>query len=99
MTLPLEAWLWGIGVWRFMCLQPINAKATKCCCLAAFILSVCVGLQAAAAQTPNGSVLQRSWFQARTAHFEVYSCGTTQQVCKVLERLEQFREAYLLLAG
>jgi len=45
------------------------------------------------AQPPNQSLLQRSWFQARTAHFEVYSCGTTQQVGKALDRLEQFREA------
>src|SRR5436190_1725389 len=55
--------------------------------------------QASLGQAADAVILQRPWFQARTAHFEVYSCGTTQQVGKVLERLEQFREAYLLLAG
>ena len=48
---------------------------------------------------PSQELLHRPWFSARTAHFEVYSCATTQQVARVLEKLEQFRSAYLLLAG
>src|SRR6266567_1360418 len=44
-------------------------------------------------------LLQRRWFEARTAHFNVYSCGETQQVAKLIARLEQFRQAYSLLAG
>src|ERR1039458_6792604 len=39
------------------------------------------------------------WFEARTAHFNIYSCGSTQEVPRVAGRLEQFREAYSLLAG
>src|ERR1017187_3389495 len=42
---------------------------------------------------------QRYWFEARTAHFNIYSCGSTQEVVRVAARLEQFREAYSLLAG
>jgi len=44
-------------------------------------------------------LLQRRWFEARTAHFNIYSCGETQQVSKLAGRLEQFRLAYLSLAG
>ena len=35
----------------------------------------------------------------RTAHFNVHSCGKFQDVYKVTERLEQFHDAYALLAG
>jgi len=60
-------------------------------------LAASLGSQAFAQQSQE--LLRRSWFEARTAHFEVYSCATTQQVSKVLERLEQFRGAYFQLAG
>jgi tetratricopeptide (TPR) repeat protein len=33
------------------------------------------------------------------AHFNIYSCGPTQEVARVGGRLEQFRDAYSLLAG
>ena len=33
------------------------------------------------------------------AYFHIYSCGPTQEVARVAMRLEQFREAYALLAG
>lgn len=45
------------------------------------------------------SLLKRPWFEARTAHFHVYSCGPTQDVARVSARLEQFRSAYAALAG
>src|SRR5882724_9099104 len=45
------------------------------------------------------SLLKRHWFEARTAHFHTYSCGPTQEVAKLAARLEQFRQAYSLLAG
>ena len=64
-----------------------------------FSLVVLLSFQAAHAQPPGHDLLQQHWFSARTAHFEVYSCATTQQVTKLLERLEQFRGAYSLLAG
>jgi Flp pilus assembly protein TadD len=44
-------------------------------------------------------LLKRAWFEARTAHFNIYSCGSNQAVAKVGARLEQFREAYSSLAG
>jgi hypothetical protein len=45
------------------------------------------------------SVIHQPWFETRTGHFNVYSCGTTQEVARVTARLEQFREAYSMLAG
>jgi hypothetical protein len=53
----------------------------------------------ASAEDELSSLVQRHWFEARTAHFNVYSCGETQQVSKLVGRLEQFRQAYLSLAG
>jgi len=54
---------------------------------------------AASGQPPGHQLTQRPWFETRTAHFDAFSCGTTQQVARLLERLEQFREAYYQLAG
>jgi tetratricopeptide (TPR) repeat protein len=44
-------------------------------------------------------IVQQHWFEARTAHFNIYSYGPTQEVARVGGRLEQFREAYSVLAG
>jgi tetratricopeptide (TPR) repeat protein len=41
----------------------------------------------------------RPWFETRSAHFEAYGCGSTQAVARVVARLEQFQEAYSILAG
>src|SRR5215467_7771297 len=51
------------------------------------------------AEPETQALLHESWFEARTPHFHVYSCGPTQEVAKLVARLEQFREAYSLLAG
>jgi tetratricopeptide (TPR) repeat protein len=49
---------------------------------------------------PVGQALaNRHWFETRTAHFNLYSCGDSREVAKLAARLEQFREAYSLLAG
>jgi tetratricopeptide (TPR) repeat protein len=45
------------------------------------------------------SIVQKHWFQATSSHFHAYSCGATQEVAKVIARLEQFRQAYSSLAG
>src|SRR6266581_9397692 len=64
-------------------------------------LTVSLALAAVAARAEDdlSPLLRRHWFEARTAHFNVYSCGDTQQVSKLTARLEQFRQAYSLLAG
>jgi len=44
-------------------------------------------------------LVQQHWLETRTAHFNIYSCGTPQEIYKLAGRLEQFCEAYSLLAG
>jgi tetratricopeptide (TPR) repeat protein len=64
------------------------------------VLAVVASVVAANAESPaNDPLLSRHWFAARTTDFEAYSCGSTQAVARVVGRLEQFREAYSLLAG
>jgi tetratricopeptide (TPR) repeat protein len=61
-------------------------------------------LLALAASTSAGppagnTLIHQHWFEARTAHFHLYSCGSTQAVARLATRLEQFHDAYSLLAG
>src|SRR5436190_1168025 len=65
----------------------------------ALTVSLALAALAACAEDDLSPLLHRHWFEARTAHFNVYSCGDTQQVSKLIGRLEQFRQAYSLLAG
>jgi tetratricopeptide (TPR) repeat protein len=44
-------------------------------------------------------LVQRQWFETRTAHFNIYSCSAPEEVDKLAAQLEQFCEAYALLAG
>src|SRR6266478_1941199 len=64
-----------------------------------WILSLVLVAPAADAQEELSPLLQRHWFEARSAHFNAYSCGGTQQISRLIGRLEQFRLAYSLLAG
>jgi tetratricopeptide (TPR) repeat protein len=65
------------------------------------VLAVLVGFWVctAPAQSNDVSLAQRRWFETRTAHFNIYSCGAPQEVYRLAARLEQFSEAYTLLAG
>jgi Flp pilus assembly protein TadD len=58
-----------------------------------------LGLCTAPAQSNDVPLVQRRWFETRTAHFNIYSCGVPQDVYKLSARLEQFCQAYTLLAG
>jgi tetratricopeptide (TPR) repeat protein len=62
-------------------------------------LWIVLGPSIALARQEPQALLKRPWFEARTGHFQVYSCGPTQEVARLVARLEQFREAYSLLAG
>jgi tetratricopeptide (TPR) repeat protein len=42
-------------------------------------------------------LVQRQWFETRTAHFNIYSCGAPQEVNRVAAQLEEFCEAFALL--
>lgn len=48
---------------------------------------------------PGVSLVERSWIEARSAHFTIYSCAPSQSVFRLASRLEQFSEAYSSLAG
>lgn len=45
------------------------------------------------------AIVREHWFEARSANFNIYSCGATQEVHKLAARLEQFHDAFGLLAG
>ena len=45
------------------------------------------------------SLTQVPWFETRSAHFHIFSCGKPQAVASLAGRLEQFQQAYSLLAG
>jgi tetratricopeptide (TPR) repeat protein len=63
------------------------------------VVLVALGLGSAPTQTNDLPLVQRRWFETRTAHFNIYSCGAPQDVYKLSARLEQFCQAYTLLAG
>ena len=52
-----------------------------------------------AGQSADDALVNQHWFEARTTHFRIYSCGSTQAVASLATRLEQFHDAYSLLAG
>jgi tetratricopeptide (TPR) repeat protein len=63
------------------------------------VVLVALGLGSAPTQTNAVPLVQRQWFETRTAHFNIYSCGMPQDVYKLSARLEQFCQAYTLMAG
>ena len=58
-----------------------------------------LGIYTAPGQTNEVPLAQRRWLETRTPHFNICSCGAPQDVYKLAGRLEQFCEAYTLLAG
>src|SRR5713226_9935989 len=80
---------------RHMPMSCLEKRSLVCC----LILSLALTAIGSRAEDDLSPLLQRRWFEARTAHFNVYSCGETQEVAKLAARLEQFRQAYSLLAG
>ena len=67
--------------------------------LGTITMLLALAASAAPVQPEAQPLTKQSWFEARTAYFQIYSCGTTQEVARIAMRLEQFREAYSLLAG
>jgi len=57
------------------------------------------GMGTGQGQPVDFSLVQQHWLETRTAHFNIYSCSTPQDIYKLAGRLEQFCEAYSLLAG
>ena len=69
------------------------------CLLPVLAVLLELGTCAATAESNDVPLVQRRWFETRTAHFNIYSCGAPQNVYKLSARLEQFCQAYTLLAG
>jgi len=69
------------------------------CPLLVLAMLLGLGICTAPAQSNAVPLVQRRWFETRTAHFNIYSCGAPQDVYKLSARLEQFCQAYTLLAG
>jgi tetratricopeptide (TPR) repeat protein len=53
----------------------------------------------APAQSNSLPLVQQRWFEVKTTHFDIFSCGAVQDVDKLAARLEQFCKAYSQLAG
>lgn len=51
------------------------------------------------AQQGLSPLLQKRWYETRTAHFDIYSCANLADANKLAAKLEQFCKAYSLLAG
>jgi len=56
-------------------------------------------VSSASAQDEGDALVKQSWYETRMAHLNIYSCGPKQEVYKLAARLEQFHDAYALLAG
>ena len=83
-----------LGTWCLELQSGVSVLLRPLLLVAAFLTAT-----PAPAQSDPQALVQRRWFEARTAHFHTYSCGPTQEVAKLTARLEQFREAYSALAG
>lgn len=66
-----------------------------------WLLAVLLGttLSASAGQRDIVPLEQRQWFEVRTSHFNIFSCGEAKEVYKLAGRLEQFCKVYAQLAG
>lgn len=64
-----------------------------------FVLASVLAALSVFGQTNDTPLIERPWFETRTAHFNVYSCGNWQETCRLIGQLEQFRRAYAMLAG
>src|ERR1022692_3068135 len=70
-------------------------------CLQLLILAAYFGAMTYGCAAPANAVPleQRRWFETRTAHFNICSCGDVKVAYKLAGRLEQFCRAYAQLAG
>ena len=68
-------------------------------CLGALSVVLALAALTTAGQPGADPLVHEHWFEARTAHFHIYSCGSTQAVASLATRLEQFHDAYSMLAG
>src|ERR1700734_4153271 len=63
------------------------------------LLLVLLAVRPALGQDDASALAQKRWFEVRTAHFHIYSCGEWQDTYRLAGQLEQFCRAYAMLAG
>lgn len=64
------------------------------------LLAAAPAALAAAVAGPEASpLLQKPWYELNSGNFRVFSCAQTQEVVKLITRLENFRACYSSLAG
>jgi tetratricopeptide (TPR) repeat protein len=64
-----------------------------------WLLFVLLAVRPALGQDDAQALAKRHWYEASTAHFNIYSCGNWQDTYRLAGRLEQFCRAYAMLAG
>ena len=79
-------------IWRYI----IVIKMVRRCLT---FLLLCLWTAAAFGQSNTTELASEHWVEVRTPHFDTFSCGPIQEVNKLAGRLEQFCQAYALLAG
>jgi Flp pilus assembly protein TadD len=88
---------------RTVRLRPLSSVLpplwSRLCGAAAVAVLVVLAASPAWSRPDAEALLRQQWFEARTPHFHLYSCGPTQEVARLAARLEQFRDAYSILAG
>ncbi|HSY74754.1 MAG TPA: tetratricopeptide repeat protein [Dongiaceae bacterium] len=64
-----------------------------------FLAIFAAGVFSIHGQSGDVPLVQKKWFETSSAHFNIYSCGAPLEVNRLAARLDQFCEAYSLLAG
>ena len=64
-----------------------------------FVSLIGQGFGAALAQTNHFEIVGRRWYETRTAHFQIYTCGEPGEISRLSLNLERFCETYSRLAG
>src|SRR5580704_14121982 len=64
-----------------------------------WLLLAVIAVYPAFAQDDAQALAKKYWYEASTAHFNIYSCGNVQDTYRLGARLEQFCRAYAMLAG
>ncbi len=63
------------------------------------VLWIVQGLAVHAGNGVDEAILQRRWYEMRSSHFTIYTCADGMAVQGLATRLEQYHDAYSMLAG
>ena len=83
----------GLQIWGWLLLTPVAVSVAGNAVGGTFMI------QPGGANLHLTPLEQRHWFEIRTAHFNIFSCGDLPEVYRLAGKLEQFCSAYSELAG